>query len=554
MGQIKINLKDLPLEEIIEEGTNFYDIMKIFNINKDKPVTLCKFNNEYRELLEFPAEDGTIEFISNDDNIARGAYVRTLQFILVKAVHDVFEQCELDIEHSLSKGLYCEIKGKSQKLKEEDFKKLELRMRSIIDEDALIEKLEITREQAIDIFKQYNMNDKVMLLQSISKENVELYKLQGRYDYFYGRMAYSTGAVNLFEIRPYNDGFILRFPTLDNPFEIPTFVEHKKLAKIFHESEAWADILGVPHVGALNKVVDDKKIKKIILINEAFHEKKLVNIADMIYNKKAVKLVLISGPSSAGKTTFTKRLAVQLQVNGLKPVQISMDDFFVDRIDTPLDEDGKYDFECIDALDIDLFNKTIKSILQGKDTAIPTFNFKEGKKEWLGNTIMLPENGLILIEGIHGLNEKMTSTIDKSQKFKIYINCLTQLNIDNHNRIHTTDVRMLRRMVRDSLTRGYSAEATMSMWPSVRRGERKNIYVFEDESDVMFNSNLVYELCVLKKFALKELNKIEKNSPYYNEAVRLESFLNLFREIDTELVPDNSLLKEFIGGSCFYDY
>lgn len=554
MGKIKVLLKELDREEIIEEGLSFYGIMKKFNINKDKAVTLCKFNNEYHELLEVPNEDGRLEFISNDNDIARDAYVRTLQFILVKAVHDVFNNCELDIEHSLSKGIYCEIKGKSDKLTAKDFENIESKMRSIINEDALIEKVEVTREDAIEIFKQYNMNDKVMLLQSMSSDTVELYKLQGRYDYFYGRMAYSTGAVNLFEIKPYNDGFILRFPTLDNPFEIPTFVEHRKLAKIFHESEAWADILGVPHVGALNKIVDDNYIKKIILINEAFHEKKLANIADMIYNRKSVKLVLISGPSSAGKTTFTKRLAVQLQVNGLKPVQISMDDFFVDRVDTPLDEDGNYDFESIEALDIELFNTTIKSILEGKETEIPTFNFKKGKKEWLGKTIMLPENGLILIEGIHGLNEKMTASIDKSQKFKIYINCLTQLNIDNHNRIHTTDVRMLRRMVRDSLTRGYSAEDTMSMWPSVRRGEKKNIYVFEDESDVMFNSTLVYELCILKKYALEELDKIEKNSPYYNEAARLKIFLKLFREIDTALVPDNSLLKEFIGGSCFYDY
>ncbi|SHJ92504.1 uridine kinase [Hathewaya proteolytica DSM 3090] len=554
MGDIKITLKDVGKNIVVDDSISFYEIMRKYEIEKENPIILCKYNEEYYELSQCPECHGVLEYITNSNDLARRAYVRTLQFVLVKAVKNLYKSSQLDIEHSLSKGLYCEIHGIEGELSKEDIERIEKHMEYIIQKDIKIEKLKVTREEAIDIFTKQNMMDKVMLLESISKEIVTLYKLEGLYDYFYGHMAYSTGDVSLFEIRKYSQGFILRFPTVDEPYKVPEFVEHRKLAKIFRESEAWADILGIPHVGALNKIIDDNEMKRLILISEAFHEKKLAHIADMIHEKDSVKLVLIAGPSSSGKTTFTKRLGIQLQVNGLKPVQISMDDFFVDREFTPKDDNGNYDFESIDALDIDLFNRSIKSILDGIETEIPTFNFKTGKKEWLGHKIKLPKNGILMIEGIHGLNERMTSTIPRDQKFKIYISCLTHLNIDNHNRIHTTDVRMMRRMVRDSLSRGYSAEDTMAMWPSVRRGEKKNIYVFEDESDVMFNSTLVYELCVLKKYALEELKKVNKDSEYYNDAKRLISFLNFFREIDRELVPDNSILKEFIGGSCFYNY
>lgn len=553
MRELKIFLRDLKKEVILSDELDFYDIIKKFNIEKEYPIILCRFNGQVFELTSCPDENGELEVITNEEDVARRAYIRTLQFVLVKASYNIFEKCEVDIEHSLSKGLYCEI-NKETPLTHDELKRIEEEMKRIIAEDLPIKKEEFTRNEAIKIFHEYGMNDKVMLLDSLDREKVKLYNLEGRYDYFYGTMAYSTGAVKVFELVPYNGGFILRYPTISEPNKIPEFVEHKKLANIFHETEVWGDILGVPHVGSLNKIIDENRIKKLILVNEALHEKKLAYIADMIYEKKTAKLVLIAGPSSSGKTTFTKRLSVQLEVNGFKPVQISMDDFFVEREFTPRDENGEYDFESINALDIDLFNRTIKSILEGEEVEIPTFNFKLGKKEWLGNKVKLPENGIILIEGIHGLNEKLTSSISKDEKFKIYISCLTQLNIDNHNRIPTTDVRMIRRIVRDSLTRGYSAEATLSMWPSVRRGEKKNIFVFEDESDVMFNSNLVYELGILKRFALKELLRIEKDSPFYNEALRLISFLNFFKEIDVELMPENSLLREFIGGSCFYEY
>ncbi|GAA0786511.1 nucleoside kinase [Hathewaya limosa] len=551
--KLKLFLRDLNKNVIVEKGIQLYDIVKEFNINKENPIILAKVNDDVYELTEKLKTEGNFEVITNKSDLGRRSYIRTLQFVLVKAAYDVLEECEVDIQHSLSRGLYCEI-HKDNILTLQELKAIKNRMREIIDANEPIYKEELSREKAMEIFRSYNMIDKVMLLESLSVSKVKLYKLQDRYDYFYGSMAYSTGVVKSFELVPYNSGFILRYPTLDSPNEIPKFVEHNKLAKIFNETEAWGDILEVPHVGALNKIIDDKHIKKLILINEGLHEKKIAYIADMISQKKTAKLVLIAGPSSSGKTTFTKRLSVQLAVNGLRPVQISMDDFFVDRELTPKDEDGNYDFESINALDIKLFNRTMKAILNGEEVKIPTFNFKTGKKEWRGDKVKLPKNGIILIEGIHGLNEKLTSSISKDEKFKIYINCLTQLNIDNHNRIPTTDVRMVRRIVRDSLTRGYDAEDTLVRWPSVKRGEKKNIFVFEDESDIMFNSNLVYEICVLKKYALAELEKVEKNSPVYYEAWRLKSFLHFFREIDMELVPENSLLREFIGGSCFYDY
>lgn len=427
-------------------------------------------------------------------------------------------------------------------------------MNEIINKDIKIKKISVKKERAIEIFNEYKMKDKVRLLNHIPHEEVKLYELDGRYDYFYGPMAYSTGAIKNFNIMYYDPGFILRYPREKDPFNIPEFVEYKKLTKIFRETEKWAKILDVGDVGALNDKVVYGEIKDIIRVSEALHEKKIANIADMIYDKENIKMVLISGPSSSGKTTFANRLGIQLRVNALIPVPISLDNYFVNREDTPKDENGDYDFESIDALDIDLFNEDLKHILNGEEVQIPTFNFKKGKREYDGKKIKLPKNGILIVEGIHGLNPILTREIPDKNKFKIYISALTQLNIDNHNRVSTTDVRIIRRLVRDYLSRGYKGEETLKMWPSIKRGEDRNIFVFQENADVMFNSTIVYELCILKKYALAELNKIDKNSTVHYEATRLKSFLNFFKEVDMNLVPSNSILREFIGGSCFYEY
>ena len=539
-----------------EEGTTLFNVLESFQ-NDSLPLVLAKVNGKYYELTNKAFEGGFVEPVYTDVALGARVYSRTLQFVLIRAIHYLYKDLGITIEHSLSKGLFCELKNPDKsnyELKDSDIELIKSKMQELINKDIKIKKVTMAREEAIKIFNEYGLLDKANLMKQLKADNVKLYELDGVYDYFYGAMAYKTGILKTFDVMKYLSGFILRFPVEADPYNIPEFHERKKLSKIFHETETWGDILEVPDVAALNNKVTDGDINNIIRVNEALHEKKIAYIADMIYDRKDVKFVLIAGPSSSGKTTFARRLSVQLRVNGIVPIPISLDDFFVDREKTPKDENGEYDFESIYALDLELFNNVLTGLLNGKEVNLPTFNFRTGKREWLGEKISLPKNGVLVIEGIHGLNEILTKSIPKENKFKIYISALTQLNLDCHNRIATTDVRIIRRIVRDYLTRGYGGEDTLKMWPSIRRGEEKNIFVFQEEADVMFNSTLVYELCVLKKYALLELEKIEEISPVYYEALRLKSFLHFFKEVPKELVPDNSLLREFIGGSCFYKY
>ncbi|MFV3012614.1 nucleoside kinase [Clostridium botulinum] len=538
---------------LVSGDKTLYDVVKENKLEDNIPIVLGKIDEEYYELTSTVKKEGVFIPVDITDSIGLKTYVRTLQFIFIKAVLDLYPESTVVIEHSLGKGLYGEI-HKKLSLNENDILKIKNKMNEIINKDIKIKKISVKKEKAIEIFKEYRMKDKVRLLSHTPHEEVKLYELDGRYDYFYGPMAYSTGAIKNFDIMYYDPGFILRYPREKDPFNIPEFVEYKKLTKIFRETEKWAKILDVGDVGALNDKVVYGEIKDIIRVSEALHEKKIANIADMIYDKENIKMVLISGPSSSGKTTFANRLGIQLRVNALIPVPISLDNYFVNREDTPKDENGDYDFESIDALDIDLFNEDLKHILNGEEVQIPTFNFKKGKREYDGKKIKLPKNGVLIVEGIHGLNPILTREIPDKNKFKIYISALTQLNIDNHNRVSTTDVRIIRRLVRDYLSRGYKGEETLKMWPSIKRGEDRNIFVFQENADVMFNSTIVYELCILKKYALAELNKIDKNSTVHYEATRLKSFLNFFKEVDMNLVPGNSILREFIGGSCFYEY
>lgn len=551
MGKINITIGNKSFE--VNKGLNPYEIMKKFNLEHKVPIVLVRVNGKLSELSKGIEEDATLEFVDISAKLGMMCYMRTLQFVLIKAVSELFPSSKITIEHSLSKGLFGEI-HKEPKLGIDDIYAIKEKMKDIIDHDIRITKSTYDRKEAIELFNQKGMTDKAKLLQFVSGESAKIYELDGCIDYFYGPMAYSTGVLKHFDLIYYEPGFILRFPTIEKPTEIPRFEEHKKLAKIFYEAEQWGNILGVGDVGSLNEIIKDGDIVTLIRVAEALHEKKIAYIADKIHSKETVKLVLIAGPSSSGKTTFSKRLGIQLRVNGLIPIPISLDDYFVNRDLTPKDEFGEYDFESIYALDLPLFNEHLQILLSGGETELPTYNFRTGKREWNGHKMKLPENGVLIVEGIHGLNEILTSTISHDQKFKIYISPLTQINLDDHNRIATTDVRMIRRIVRDYLSRGYGVEDTLKMWPSIRRGEDKNIFVFQEDSDAMFNSALIYELAVLKKYALAELYKIQWDSPVYDEARRLIQFLHFFKEVDKEFVPTNSLVREFIGGSCFYQY
>ncbi|GKU27118.1 nucleoside kinase [Clostridium folliculivorans] len=537
----------------VEKGTTFNELVNTYYQGNNVPIVLGKLNNKYYELSCSIEESGKVQFIAADDRIGNRAYARTLQFLFIKATLDLFPGAKITIEHSLSKGIFGEV-HMEKALDAEDIILIKKKMNELIEKDIQIKTLKVKKEEAIKIFSSYGMEDKLKLLKNLRNNELRLYELDGRYDYFYGKLGYSTGVIKYYELTYHEPGFLLRFPEEGKGVEIPVFEPQEKLEKIFQETEQWLNILDIADVGSLNEKVIRKEFDEIIRVSEALHEKKIAYIADMIHDRNEVKIVLIAGPSSSGKTTFSKRLAIQLRVNGLIPIPISLDDYFIDRDKTKLDEEGKPDFESIYALDLELFNKQLNLLLEGEKVTIPSYNFKTGTRDEEGHDMQLPQNGVLIIEGIHGLNDMLTSTIPDHNKFKIYISALTQLNVDNHNRIATADVRKIRRIVRDFLSRGYGGDETLKMWPSIKRGEERNIFVYQEQADVMFNSTLVYELSVLKNCAIEELSKISQDSEVYNEAERLIDFLKLFEAIDSDMVPENSILREFIGGSCFYKY
>lgn len=538
----KLYPKGVTVEDIVRE--NFRDIEAV----------LAVVNGSYMELNTPLYEDAIIRPITLKETAGVRTYVRSLAFLLIKAAQDVFSGSRVTIEHSLNKALYCEI-HLDKKLDADIVEKIKLRMKELVDLNIPFEKELVDKKRAMEIFNGLKMSDKIRLFKNINKEFIELRKLDNLYDFFYGPLVPSTGYLKLFDVKFYDPGILITYPNEENPKEILKFKDVPKLAKIFRETEEWAKILDVADVGALNEKVIDGDIKDIVLVSEALHEKKLAYIADKIYeNRDKIKLVLIAGPSSSGKTTFSKRLSIQLRIHGFKPYPISLDDYFVNREDTPKDENGDYDFESIYALDIGLFNKHLSMLLEGQEVELPRFDFILGKRVNSGKKLKLDSKTILVIEGIHGLNELLTNSIPRENKFKIYISALTQLNLDDHNRIPTTDVRLLRRIVRDAKYRGKSPEDTILFWPKVRMGEEKNIFPFQEEADVMFNSTLAYEMPILKKYAYKHLKEIPKDSPAYLEAYRLMLFLEYFIEADNnieDLIPKNSILREFIGGSCF---
>jgi uridine kinase len=414
-------------------------------------------------------------------------------------------------------------------------------------------KNKMDNKAAEELFRKTGQYDKIALLKYREKKYVNVYSCYGYYDYFYNYMVPSTAYLKTFELRFYSPGLILRFPEKCNPEIIPEFIEQKKLFNIFREFEKWGSILEIQNISNLNDAIIENRFKDLINVAEALHEKKIAQIADLIASsEEKKKLVLIAGPSSSGKTTFAQRLAVQLKVNGLKPISISIDDYFKNREDTPVDEHGEFDFESVEAIDIETFNDVMTKLIKGELVEVPTYNFQKGMREWTGKKLKIDEDQIVIIEGIHGLNEILTQDIPKEKKFKIYISALTHLGVDNHNRIPTSDLRLIRRIVRDFQFRGTDALSTIKRWDSVRRGEDTYIYPFQEEADVMFNSSLVYELCVLKKVALPQLVKIKNDVPEYIEAKRLVKFLNYFLSTDAAGVPNNSILQEFLGKSCFF--
>ncbi len=550
--RIKLTFSDHRVKEY-PKGIKLRDVAKEFQKDFKADIVGAVVNNELKELWVSLEQDCHIRFIDVTTTYGNRFYSRSLAFLLIVAAGEVFTDSRVTVEHSLSKGLYCEI-HKETPLTEAELARIEEKMRELVSMDVPIEKRKIPSTEAVKLFTRTGQMDKVSLLKYRQKKYINVYSCYGYHDYFYGYMVPSTGYLKVFELKYCSPGLILRFPEKANPDKLPEFCEQNKLFNIFREFEKWGEILELTNISQLNDAVKNGRCAELISVAEGLHEKKIAQIADMIsQSEEPKKLILIAGPSSSGKTTFAQRLSVQLRVNGLKPVPISIDDFFKNREDTPIDEDGDYDFETIDAIDIATFNDVLSRLIKGEEVELPVFNFHTGMREWKGRKLQITEEHVLVVEGIHGLNERLTECIPKEKKFKIYISALTHLSIDDHNRIPTSDLRLIRRIVRDFQFRSQDALSTIKRWESVRRGEDRYIYPFQEEADIMFNSSLVYELAVLKRIALPQLEKIDNKVPEYIEAKRLTKFLHYFLELDIDTIPTNSILREFVGKSCFFE-
>ena len=532
--QNKEKVKDLFAEEI---KNNKYNVMG------------CLVNNEYQTLNYELNEDAKVEFIDMSNKEGMKIYRRTLIYILGKAFGEVYPEALLSVDYQLAHSMFCEVDN--MEITDEMIEKVSNKMKEIVEKNLNIERKVMNRDEAAKFFEETGTIRGRLQLDIPENNEITMYFCENYYNYSYGMLASNTGLMNLFELQRYDDGFLIKYPSSKNPTEVAKEVENKKLAFSLNEYDDLHKILKVDTVHKLNRAVDENKIKDIIMIDEALHEKKIALIADEIAKRNNVKMILIAGPSSSGKTTFAQRLGIQLKINGIKPVTISVDNYFVERKDTPKDENGNYNFEDIEAIDIELFNDHLTKLLNGEEVEMPEFDFKVGTKLYKGKKLKLAEDEVLVIEGIHCLNDKLTSSIPKEQKFKIYISDLTVLNMDYYNRISSTDNRLIRRMVRDYQFRGYSAIHTLKSWQSVNDGEEKNIFPFQETADAMFNTSLIYELGVLRIIALPLLEEIKNDVPEYAEARRLINFLRYIKEIPAEYVPTNSLLKEFMGGGDF---
>ena len=512
-------------------------------------IIASKCNNEIKS-LDFVVKDGdNIELIDITDKDGMRIYVRGILYIMAMAFNRLYPDAFLSVNYQLSNAMFCEVTNMN--VTESMLQKVKTEMKNIIDQDFPIKKVIMDKKEAEEFYAKENTVRGRLQVENKEKNTVSLYFCEEYYNYFYGVMPISTGYIKLFDIKKYRDGFIVRYPSRNNPGELGEFKETKKLQSTLDEYDDINRLMHISTIQNLNSAIEEGRTSEIILTAEALHEKKIAEIADKIAAKKGVKMVLIAGPSSSGKTTFAKRLGIQLRLHGAKPVTIGTDNYFVESRDTPRDENGEYDFETIEALDLKLFNDHLTKLINGEEIDVPTFDFKEGTKRYNGEKMSLQDDEILVIEGIHSLNDRLTANIPKENKFKIYISDLTVLNIDYYNRISTTDTRLIRRIVRDNNFRSYSALDTLKRWESVNNGENKNIFPYQEEADVMFNSSLVYELAVLAKYAKPLLDEIDNSVPEYAEAKRLSTLLEYFDKIDEKAIPNNSILREFIGDSIF---
>lgn len=548
---VKVNFRDIITMEFPLD-TSFKEISEKFQSYFEYPILAVKVDNSIVDLQEKLTKKCNIDFLDRSSLAGNHIYRKSLQFMLVLAVKRLFgENAEVLIEHSVSKGVYCELVD--IKLTKAILKNLEAEMQKIVAEDLVFTKISASRLDSIKYFKKKKWLDKVKVLKYISNTYINLYRIDNVYDYYYSELVPSTKYLDYFSLNYINEfGFVMCYPDIFNPECVLPYNHHKLLFDKFLDYTNWGRKIGISNAADLNEVVSLGKYSDLIRLSEAYYNSQISKIADKIYeNSKNIKVVLIAGPSSSGKTTTSKKLEVYLRSKGLVPHQISIDDYFVNREDTPRDETGEFDFESIDALDIDLFNKQLLSLLEGERVLLPQYNFVLGKREYKDKWLKLEENDIIIIEGLHALNDIMTMSIDAKNKFKIYISPLTQLNIDNHNYIRTTDTRKLRRIIRDNKYRGHSASQTLQMWSKIKRGEEKYIFPYQDNVDSIINSALVYEIGVLKTYAEPLLFSVSEDDPMYPEALRLINFLRNFLPIPSDDIPSDSILREFIGGSAF---
>lgn len=550
---IKVNFRNIITIDFLE-GTTFKEIGEKFQGYFEYPILVANVDNSIVDLSDKLTKKCNIDFYDRSSLVGNHIYRKSLQFMLVLAIKRLFGQdAEVLIEHSVSKGVYCELVD--IKITKSVLKNIETEMNKIVSEDLIFNKISASRIDSIKYFKKKKWLDKVKVLKYISNTYINLYRIDDVYDYYYSEMVPSTRYLEEFALNYINEsGFVMCYPDIFNPECVLPYKHHELLFNKFLDYTNWGRKIGISNAADLNEIVSLGKYSDLIRLSEAYYNSQISKIADKIYeNSKNIKVVLIAGPSSSGKTTTSKKLEVYLRSKGLVPHQISIDDYFVNREDTPRDENGELDFESIDALDVDLFNKQLLSLLDGEKVLLPQYNFVLGKREYKNKWLKLGENDIIIIEGLHALNDTMTMSIDSKNKFKIYISPLTQLNIDNHNYIRTTDTRKLRRIVRDNKYRGHSASDTLKMWSKIKRGEEKYIFPYQDNVDEIINSALVYEIGVLKTYVEPLLFSVTEDDPMYPEALRLINFLRNFLPIPSDDVPSDSILREFIGGSVFND-
>lgn len=535
------------------EGTRFLEIAKDFQGHYENDIVLVISDGKLLELYKTLEKDCFLRFLTTGDDIGLKTYRRSMSLMLVKAVYDTAGHDRIRkvrIHYAAGQGYYCTIDGDIS-LNEVFLRQVEETMHRIVEQDLPIEKRSIHTDEAVELFHQYGMYDKEELFKYRRSSRVNLYRMGAFEDYNYGYMVPSTGYLRYFALHLYDEGFVIQLPEIANPRVIPPFAVREKLFQVQKESMRWGDLQNIETVGDLNREIVQAGAQNMVLVQEAQQEKKIAEIAEQIAKRGDVKFVLVAGPSSSGKTTFSHRLSIQLKVNGMRPHPLAVDNYFVNRDQTPKDERGNYDFECLEAIDVEQFNEDLRRLLLGEEVGIPTFDFITGQRKYDGRKLKMESRDILVIEGIHCLNPKLTETLPDDRKFKIYISALTQLNVDEHNRIPTTDGRLIRRIVRDARTRGTTAARTIAMWYSVRRGEERNIFPFQEEADIMFNSALIYELAVLKQYVEPLLFQITPDMEEYHEAKRLLKFLDYFLGIGTDRIPTNSLLREFIGGGCF---